>query len=122
MNSYQFVTQSSAITTTTEQPFLISPNVAASNSSLVFHEVKPLPSSYQNYTNTSYLNNESGSVIVTNGNQPANGPGEPNAQLQSVHAPESRGNLDSLDLQNVRYLTTLFLLNLERATSSLRNA
>lgn len=94
MNSYQFVTQSSTITTTTtEQPFLISPNVAASNSSLVFHEVKPLPSSYQNYTNTSYLNNESGSVIVTNGNQPANGPTESNAQLQSAHVPESRGNV-----------------------------
>ena len=100
--NYQFVTQSSSITTstTTEQPFLISPNIAInnhnnnSNSSLTFHEVKPLPSSYQNYTNTSYLTNESSSVTVTNGNSF----GESN-QLQSstttnsLHAPESRGKM-----------------------------
>lgn len=94
MNYQQFpITQSSLITTstttTTEQPFLISPNVDSSNNSSIFHEIKPLPSSYQNYTNASYLTNESSSVLVTNGNGLNSGE---SSQLQSAsNSPESRG-------------------------------
>lgn len=97
--NYQFVTQSSAITTTTtttEQPFLVSPNVNGNSSVVLFHEIKPLPNSYQNLTNISYLTNESSSVVVTNGN--SNNSGESNQQLQSapvnnMRVPESRGKL-----------------------------
>ena len=89
--NYQFaVTQSSGTSTTssttTEQPFLISPNI---NNSLTFHEIQSL--TYQNISNTSYLTNDSSSVIVTNGgngNQLAATSSTNNIQNAS---PESRG-------------------------------
>lgn len=90
--NYQFeVTQSSAsvTSTTTEQPFLISPTNLSNNNSLPIQSNQQAASN-QNLTNVSFSTNESSSITVTNSNGQSN---QSNQQMQNAPANyPDRGN------------------------------